>query len=123
MEKGHDMKGLFDDIITATAETVDGVAQDILFDLIDIVENELVNRGLSRKWLAEKAGMKEPQLSRLMRAEGNPSIRTLARVFKALDIKPKLIKKLEEKISEKSEQDVTVEMASEPVNFSVLTVK
>jgi len=121
------MKGLFDDIIAATGETVEGIAQDVLFDLIDIVEKELNDRRLTRKWLAKEAGMKEPQLSRLMRAEGNPNIRTLASVFKAFDIKPKLIKKLEEETKKQKEtcieDRIIVDSAMEPLNVSAaLTV-
>lgn len=83
-------KGLLADIVAATENSVDGYAQDILFDLMDFVESSMNKKHLTRREIAKAAEMKEPQFSRLLRAEGNPTILTIAKIFKALGERPAL---------------------------------
>ncbi len=59
--------------------------EDLVIDAQFLIQEALTERGLTRTELADRAGISKARLSQLMRAEANPTLRTLARLFHALD--------------------------------------
>ena len=56
------------------------------YELIQTVIKKRLERGWSQTQLAEAIGSRQPVISRLERGDGNPSLRTLERIAKALDL-------------------------------------
>jgi len=48
--------------------------------------NQRIKRGWSQTKLAEAVGSRQPVISRLERGDGNPSLQTLHKIAKALDL-------------------------------------
>jgi ribosome-binding protein aMBF1 (putative translation factor) len=56
------------------------------YEVIKTIIDERNKRGWSQTDLAEAIGSRQPVISRLERGEGNPSLETLKRIAKALDL-------------------------------------
>jgi len=59
--------------------------------LIKRIEDEMYNRNIKQKELAELLGMNEPTLSQIMRGKRSISMRTAKRLHKSLNIDAKII--------------------------------
>ena len=57
------------------------------YEVIKSIIRERQKRGFSQQQLAERAGTRQPVISRLERGEGNPTIDLLQRIAHALDRK------------------------------------
>ena len=60
------------------------------YALVKTIINQRIKRGWSQTELAEAIGSRQPVISRLERGEGNPSLQTLQRIAKALDLSLKV---------------------------------
>jgi ribosome-binding protein aMBF1 (putative translation factor) len=56
------------------------------YEVVKTIINQRIKRGWSQTQLAEAIGSRQPVISRLERGEGNPSLRTLHKIAKALDL-------------------------------------
>jgi len=56
------------------------------YEVIKTIINQRIKRGWSQKKLAEAIGSRQPVISRLERGGANPSLQTLQRIAKALDL-------------------------------------
>lgn len=56
------------------------------YEVIGTIIKQRLLRGWSQSELAEAIGSRQPVISRLERGEGNPSLQTLNRIAKALDL-------------------------------------
>ena len=56
------------------------------FELIRTIIKERIKRGWSQTQLAEAIGSRQPVISRLEQGNGNPSLSTLQKIAKALDL-------------------------------------
>ena len=56
------------------------------YEVVKTIINQRLKRGWSQTQLAEAIGSRQPVISRLERGEGNPSLQTLQRIAKALDL-------------------------------------
>jgi transcriptional regulator with XRE-family HTH domain len=59
--------------------------EHLLIDCQILLQETIASKNLTRSALAEKAGMSKARLSQLMQAEANPTVKTMARLFHALD--------------------------------------
>ena len=60
------------------------------FEIVKTIIKERTKRGWSQTELAEAIGSKQPVISRLERGDGNPSLQTLHRIAKALNLSLKV---------------------------------
>lgn len=60
------------------------------YEVIRTIIRERMKRGWSQAQLAEAVGSRQPVISRLERGDGNPSLQTLGRIAKALDLSLKV---------------------------------
>ncbi len=56
------------------------------YEVVQTIIEQRIKRGWSQTRLAEAVGSRQPVISRLERGDGNPSIHTLHRIAKALDL-------------------------------------
>lgn len=56
------------------------------YEVVKTIINHRIKRGWSQTQLAEAIGSRQPVISRLERGEGNPSLQTLQKIAKALDL-------------------------------------
>lgn len=56
------------------------------YEVVKTIINQRIKRGWSQTQLAEAVGSHQPVISRLERGEGNPSLQTLHKIAKALDL-------------------------------------
>lgn len=59
--------------------------EDLIIDAQFLIQEALDERGMTRAELAERTGISKARLSQIMRAEANPTLRTLAKLFYAMD--------------------------------------
>jgi ribosome-binding protein aMBF1 (putative translation factor) len=60
------------------------------YDVVKTIIKERVKRGWSQAELAEAIGTRQPVISRLECGDGNPSLQTLKRIARALDLSLKV---------------------------------
>lgn len=60
------------------------------YEVVKTIIKERVKRGWSQTELAEAIGSRQPVISRLERGDSNPSLQTLGRIAKALDLSLKV---------------------------------
>ncbi len=60
------------------------------YTVIKTIIRERTKRGWSQTELAEAIGSRQPVISRLERGDSNPSLQTLVRIAKALDLSLKV---------------------------------
>ena len=60
------------------------------YEVVRTIINERIKRGWSQAELAVAIGSRQPVISRLERGESNPSLQTLQRIAKALDLSLKV---------------------------------
>ncbi|HKL04062.1 MAG TPA: helix-turn-helix transcriptional regulator [Cryomorphaceae bacterium] len=56
------------------------------YELVKTIIRERISRGWSQTELAEAIGSRQPVISRLERGDSNPSLSTLQKIAKALDL-------------------------------------
>jgi len=56
------------------------------YEVVKTIINHRIKRGWSQTQLAKAVGSRQPVISRLERGEGNPSLLTLHKIAKALDL-------------------------------------
>ena len=60
------------------------------YEVVKTIIKERVKRGWSQTALAEAIGSRQPVISRLESGDSNPSLQTLSRIAKALDLSLKV---------------------------------
>ena len=60
------------------------------YEVVKTIIKERIKRGWSQTELAEAIGSRQPVISRLERGDSNPSLQTLSRIAKALDLSLKV---------------------------------
>lgn len=81
----------FNNQLKSAVGSIDEMEQSLYFDLTDFLYAKLAASSLKHKDLAKKVGMKESQISRILHADGNPTIKTIAKLFWALGGRPKIL--------------------------------
>ncbi len=56
------------------------------YEVVKTIINQRIKRGWSQTELAKAVGSRQPVISRLERGDGNPSLSTLQKIAKALDL-------------------------------------
>ncbi len=56
------------------------------YEVVKAIIRQRIKRGWSQTQLAKAIGSRQPVISRLERGEGNPTLQTLQRIAKALDL-------------------------------------
>lgn len=56
------------------------------YEVVKTIIDQRIKRGWSQTQLADAIGSRQPVISRLERGEGNPSLQTLRKIAKALDL-------------------------------------
>jgi transcriptional regulator with XRE-family HTH domain len=77
-------------IIGATRASSIGLEMDLRINVREFILSKLEETGLSKGQLAAKLNMKPSQLSRILNAEENITVNTIARVYHALNCKPEI---------------------------------
>ncbi|OYU91929.1 MAG: hypothetical protein CFE29_03530 [Bradyrhizobiaceae bacterium PARB1] len=67
-------------------ESIIEAEENLLIDFQFLVQELLTDKGMTRAQLAERAGLSEARLSQLLSSRANPTVKTMARVFHALDV-------------------------------------
>ena len=78
-------------IIDDFDNTPQGCGFSLRLDLSDIIVRKLSGNGVTQQKLAHAAGMKPPQITRLIHASTNCTFDTAGRILHALGIKAKLV--------------------------------
>lgn len=60
------------------------------YEVVKTIIKERIKRGWSQTDLASAIGSRQPVISRLERGDSNPSLQTLSRIAKALDLSLKV---------------------------------
>ena len=82
-------------ILESTRESTVGMELDLRFDIIDFIKTKLTETGLTQKSLALKMKMKDSQLTRILNAESNITLETVARIYHALGCRPAITERYE----------------------------
>lgn len=75
-------------MLKSTKDTTVGLAMDMRFDLVDFIRKRLDETGDTQKKLAFRLKMKDSQLTRILNAESNVTLETVARIYYALGRRP-----------------------------------
>lgn len=75
-------------VLQSTRESMLGMEYDLRFDLIDFIKMKLKENSMTQKSLAQKIKMKESQLTRILKAESNITLETVARIYHAFGCRP-----------------------------------
>ena len=75
------------------------VVHSLQFNVIHFVMDRMVETGVTQSQLAAKMGMKESQVSRILHANGNFTIETIAKLFLAFNARPKIVEDRESVIT------------------------
>ena len=88
----------------------DHVLEDVLIDVTEQIAATMEDRGITRKELARRMGVKPPVITRLLNGPDNVTLRTLLRVAFALDMvidvelgKPEALAQRREAIAERED--------------------
>ena len=66
------------------------VALEPEYEVVKTIIRERIKRGWSQTQLAEAVGSRQPVISRLERGDSNPSLQTLGKIAKALNLSLKV---------------------------------
>lgn len=87
-------------MLQSTRESTVGLQLDMRYDVADFIRRELAITGMTQTQLALKMKMKDSQLTRILNAESNLTLETVARIFHAFSCRPT--------ISERQEVSATI---------------
>ena len=87
--RGKDPLELLDDLDAFNA-TVEGYAYDLRLDLSSQIAMHLTATGMSQRQLAEAAGLRSPQLTRILHDQQNCTFETVVLLYRAMGIRPHL---------------------------------
>lgn len=82
-------------ILETTRESTVGRELDLRFDIIDFIKTRLRETELSQNSLALKMKMKDSQLTRILNAESNITLKTVARIYHAFGCRPTISERQE----------------------------
>ena len=80
-------------ILKSTKESKTGIEFDMRFDIVDFIKRKLSETNMPQKKLALMMNMKESQLTRILNAESNLTLETVARIFHAFESRPTITEK------------------------------
>ncbi len=109
-------------ILKSTRESTVGLAMDLQFDIVEFIKKELNKTGMNQKTLALKMKMKDSQLTRILNAESNLTLETVARIYYAFGCRPSITERTETyAISEAiSENHIYVKNTISPQNSYIV---
>ena len=89
-------------MLQSTRESTVGIQLDMRYDVADFIRRELAITGQTQTQLALKMKMKDSQLTRILNAESNITLETVARIYHAFSCRPTISERQEasETISE-----------------------
>ena|ERR1035437_177788 len=99
------------DLLTELEEykdSIDGMEYSLRLDLVDSILEYMRDKNIPQSKFAEAMGKKPPQLSRIMHAVDNCTLRTVAEVFHVLGIRPQITKRSSEYQSTTRAESATV---------------
>ena len=83
----------FKSVLGNTRNSVEGIQQDIQFDIVQFIHEKLVEHNLNKSTFASMIKMKESQLSRILNAEVNLTIESIARIYWAFKCHPQILER------------------------------
>lgn len=83
-----DLKKYTESILESTRESTTGLEFDLRFDIVNFIKAKLKETGDTQRSLALKMKMKDSQLTRIMNAETNITLETVARIYHAFNARP-----------------------------------
>lgn len=83
----------FKNVLGNTRNSVEGIQQDIQFDIVQFIHEKLVEHKLNKSTFASMIKMKESQLSRILNAEVNLTIESIARIYWAFKCHPQILER------------------------------
>ncbi|MDQ3001213.1 MAG: helix-turn-helix transcriptional regulator [Fibrobacterota bacterium] len=89
----------FKSVLGNTRDSVEGIQQDLQFDIVQFIHEKLNEKKLNKSTLASMIKMKESQLSRILNAEVNLTIESIARIYWAFKCRPQIMERIEKKKS------------------------
>jgi len=75
-------------ILKNTEESYVGSELDLRFEIVEFIIQKLSNSRMTQSKLAAKLKMKPSQLNRILKAESNLTLETIARIFHAFGSRP-----------------------------------
>jgi plasmid maintenance system antidote protein VapI len=75
-------------VLKTTEESYVGSGLDLRFEVMEFIMRELSKNRMTQTKLAIKLKMKPSQLNRILKAESNLTVETIARIFHAFNCKP-----------------------------------
>jgi plasmid maintenance system antidote protein VapI len=85
----------FKTVLNNTRNSVEGVQQDLQFDIVQFIHEKLSEKSMNKSTLAALIKMKESQLSRILNAETNLTLETISRIYWAFKCRPQLVERIE----------------------------
>ena len=103
-------------ILESTRESTVGIGLDLRFDIVDFIKMKLKETGLTQKSLALKMRMKDSQLTRILNAESNITLETVARIYHAFGCRPAITERYEFAATASEEGHYKQSLIYEPQN-------
>ena len=103
-------------MLKSTRESTVGIELDMRFDVVEFIKRNIAETGLTQKQMAAKMKMKDSQLTRILNAESNLTLETVARIFHVFGRKPQIIEQyiMQSLIAE--DNNFVRQIASEPIS-------
>jgi transcriptional regulator with XRE-family HTH domain len=95
--------------------------EDFVIDAQFLLHELMEKKGISRKQLAEQAGISVARLSQLFRAEANPTAKTIARLFEALGERAEITVKGKESVASSDQNGGDWELGLPSPSFEPLS--
>ncbi len=102
----------FKSVLGNTRNSVEGIQQDLQFDIVQFIHEKLSEHNLNKSTFAAMIKMKESQLSRILNAEVNLTIESIARIYWAFKCHPQILERSIKKNSSWAETTFEVESAA-----------
>jgi plasmid maintenance system antidote protein VapI len=82
-------------ILKTTEDSYVGLELDLRFDIVEFIMKNLSSPRMTQSKLAAKLKMKPSQLNRILKAESNLTLETIARIFHAFSRRPSIKEKFD----------------------------
>jgi plasmid maintenance system antidote protein VapI len=82
-------------ILKTTEESYVGLELDLRFDIVEFIMKNLSSPRMTQSKLAAKLKMKPSQLNRILKAESNLTLETIARIYHAFSSRPVIKEKFD----------------------------
>ncbi len=111
-------------ILKTTEESYVGSELDLRFDIVEFIMKNLSSARMTQSKLAAKLKMKPSQLSRILKAESNLTLETIARIFHAFGSRPTIKERFDihEAVGEYFFSGKQHIVCDTPIEYSIATI-